>query len=42
MKLVLLIFIVSLTGCTVMNPFEKPPTAKELKKFYYTDNQKQN
>jgi len=42
MKLVLLIFIVSLTGCTVINPFEKPPTAKELKESHYTDNQKQN
>ena len=42
MKLVLLIFMVSLNGCTVMNPFEKPPTAKELKKSHYTDSQKQD
>ena len=42
MKLVLLIFVVGLTGCTVINPFEKPPTAKQLKKSHYTDSQKQD
>lgn len=42
MKLILLIFIVSLTGCTVINPFEKPPTAKELKKSHYTDDKKED
>jgi predicted small lipoprotein YifL len=42
MKLVLLIFMVSLTGCTIINPFEKPPTAKELKKSYYADDKKED
>ena len=42
MKLILLIIIVGLTGCTIKNPFEKPPTAKELKKSYYADDKKED
>jgi len=42
MKLVLLIFIVSLSGCTVTNPFQHTPTVEEIKKPRYTDSQKQD
>ena len=42
MKLVLLIFMVSLSGCTVTNPFQYVPTVEELKKSHYTDSQKQD
>jgi len=36
MKLVLLIFVVSLSGCTVTNPFQKAPTVEEIKNTHYT------
>jgi hypothetical protein len=42
MKLILLIFIVSLSGCTVTNPFQHNFTIEEMKKPHYTDSQKQD